>query len=131
MSTINPDMLAKTIEETLQDYVNVTEEACVKGVRETANKCVSDLHSVGTPQGAGKYGSWAEYNADWAKTRQTSKKGVYSEVVYNRRHYQLAHLLEHGHLLRNGKRSHAFEHIAPIAEKTENSLLSTITKYIQ
>lgn len=128
---INADALAKTIEDTLRDYVDVTEEACASGVREEATRCVNDLHSVGEPEGAGKYGSWAAYNADWARTRQTSKKGVYSEVVHNRKHYQLAHLLENGHLLRNGKRSRAFEHIAPIAERTESELLSTIKKHIQ
>ena len=128
---ISSDALAKAIEDTLRDYVDVTEEACVQGVREEANRCVSELRSVGEPEGAGEYGSWAAYNADWAKTRQTSKKGVYSEVVHNRRHYQLAHLLENGHMLRNGKRSRAFEHIAPIAERAEGELLSTIKKHIQ
>jgi len=127
---ISPDMLAKTIEDTLQDYVDVTEEACTKGVREVANRCVSELHSA-HPSGSGQYGSWDEYNADWAKTRQKSQKGVYSEVVHNRKHYQLAHLLENGHALKGGGRARAFPHIAPVAQQAEDSLLSTIKKHIQ
>lgn len=127
---ISPDALAKTIEDTLQDYVDVTEEACTKGVREVANRCVSELHSA-HPSGSGRYGSWDEYNADWVKTRQNSQKGVYSEVVHNRKHYQLAHLLENGHALKSGGRARAFPHIAPVAQQAEDSLLSTIKKHIQ
>ena len=127
---VSTDALAKAIEDTLRDYADVTEEACVQGVRETANRVVSDLHSA-HPSGSGRYGSWDAYNADWAKTRQTSKKGVYSEVVHNRKHYQLAHLLENGHALKNGGRASAFPHIAPVAEKAEDELLSIIKKHIQ
>ena len=126
---VSADALAKAIEDTLRDYVDVTEEACVQGVRETANRCVSDLHSA-RPSGSGKYGSWDAYNADWAKTRQKSQKAVYSEVVHNRKHYQLTHLLENGHALKNGGRAKAFPHIAPIAEQAEETLLSTIRKHI-
>ena len=127
---ISPDDLSKTIETTLRDYVDVTEEACTRGVREVANRCVSELHSA-HPSGSERYGSWDEYNADWAKTRRTSKKGVYSEVVHNRKHYQLAHLLENGHALRGGGRARAFPHIAPVAEKAEEELLETIKKHIK
>ncbi|MBQ1296116.1 MAG: HK97 gp10 family phage protein [Clostridiales bacterium] len=130
MSGISPDALAKTIESTLQDYVDVTEEACIKGVREVANRCVSELHSA-HPSGSGKYGSWDEYNASWVKTRKTSKKGVYSEEVHNQKHYQLAHLLENGHALRGGGRTRAFPHIAPVAERAEETLLETIKKHIK
>ena len=130
MSTISPDALAKTIEDTLKDYVDVTEEGCIKGVREVANRCVSELHSA-RPSGSGQWGSWDEYSADWAKTRQTSKKGVYSEVVHNRKHYQLAHLLENGHALWQGGRARAFPHIAPVAKEAEDTLLTAIKKNIQ
>ena len=126
---VSADALAKAIEDTLRDYADVTEEACVQGVREVANRCVSELHSA-HPSGSGRYGSWDEYNADWAKTRQTSKKGVYSEVVHNRKHYQLTHLLENGHALKSGGMARAFPHIAPVAEQAEETLLSTIKKHI-
>ena len=130
MSKISPDALAKTIESTLREYVDVTEEACTKGVREVANRCVSELHSA-HPSGSGKYGSWDEYNSSWVKTRQNGNKGTYTEVVHNQKHYQLAHLLENGHVLRGGGRAKAFPHIAPVAEKAEEQLLSTIKKHIK
>ena len=131
MSTISPDQFAKEIEKTLRDYIGVTEEAAAKGVIDTADEAVDELHSA-SPAGSGRYGSWAEYNADWNRKNLTgSSKKVFSSVVYNEKHYQLAHLLEKGHALKNGGRTRAFTHIAPVAEKAEKKLLENIKSNIE
>ena len=125
---ISPDALAKTIEDTLREYADVTEAAAAAGVHEVSEKCLSELHSA-NPSGSGKYGSWDKYNADWTSMKQKTKN-AYNEVIHNKRHYQLAHLLENGHALVGGGRARAFPHIAPVAEQAEETLLTTIKKYI-
>ena len=132
MSTIiKPDSLAKEIQKALEDYRDTTDEACAAGIIQTAEKCVSELQNA-APAGSGKYGSWSDYNRGWTRTKlKANKKGGYSEAVHNAKHYQLAHLLENGHALRGGGRTRAFPHIAPVAEKAEQTLLENIKNMIQ
>lgn len=130
MSMIKPDQLAETVKRTLQEFQGVTEEAVAKGVVECANSAVDELRSA-HPPGSEKYGSWDRYNASWKRSKlKNTKKGGYSEVIHNEKHYQLAHLLEKGHAVRGGGRARAFPHIAPVAEKAEEKLLEMIRKNI-
>ena len=129
---INPDQLAQAVMETLEEYVGVTEEAVAGSIIRVSKRTVSDLQSVSPPDGAQKYGSWSEYLSDWTRTNlSVNNKGVYSATVHNKKHYQLAHLLENGHALWQGGRARAFPHIAPIAEKAEEELLTEIKRSIQ
>ena len=129
--TISVDELSKEIEKALADFVGVTEEACEKGVLETADDAVRALRSA-HPTGSGEYGSWDEYNSGWKKrssAQKTKMKGVQA-VVWNEKHYRLTHLLEKGHAKVNGGRTRAFPHIAPVEEKCEEGLVRNIRKYI-
>ena len=133
---VKVDQLAKEIEKTLQDFIGVTEEACDKGVRETAKDAVQALrnaHPIGSEgQPSGKYGSWDEYNKSWKVMQtKTDKRYHRKATIHNENHYQLTHLLEKGHALVGGGRTQAFPHIAPVAEKAEGELLQNIKKQIE
>lgn len=124
------DNLAKEIEKALDEFVGVTEEACEKGVRETAKDAVRELRSA-HPSGSGQYGSWDEYNRSWKVMQtKTDKRYHRKATIHNENHYQLTHLLEKGHALVQGGRTRAFPHIAPVAEKCEGELIQNIRKYI-
>lgn len=60
-----------------------------------------------------KSGSYAQ---GWG----TKKQGEMDVIVHNRTDYQLTHLLENGHVIRNKKgtygRTHGIKHIAPVEE---------------
>ena len=59
-----------------------------------------------------------KYTKDWTHdvrgSRASAITGLNGYSVYNKKHYQLTHLLEKGHQARNGGRVRAFEHIAPV-----------------
>lgn len=75
-----------------------------------------------------------EYAKGWTyayrKTRRYAKTTIYNE------HYSLPHLLEHGHVTRNGtsrlyatmmKPTPAHVHIAPVAEMVEQKYMTEVT----
>lgn len=128
---IKPDQLANLITSYLEEFKDVTDEACDKGLTETAKTALQQLRTA-HPAGSGQYGSWDKsYNKGW-KIMQTArdKREHKKATIHNETDYQLTHLLEKGHALRNGGRSRAFVHIAPVAEKCEDELISNIRKYI-
>ena len=61
------------------------------------------------------------YTKDWAVDKRGSRTSVVTGLngysVYNKKHYQLTHLLENGHQSRKGGRVKAFSHIAPVNEQ--------------
>ena len=128
---VKVDNLTKAILTELENFQDVTEEACEKGVTKTAKEAVKSLRNA-HPAGSGKYGSWDEsYNRGW-KVMQTKTDKRYHKkaTIHNETDYQLTHLLEKGHALVGGGRARAFPHIAPVVEKCEEELLKTIKKYI-
>ena len=128
---VSVDELSNVILEYLENFKDVTEEACKNGVLTTADEAVKELRSA-HPAGSGKYGSWDKYDSGWDKrvsSMKTKEKGVLA-VVYNKDHYRLTHLLEKGHALVGGGRTQAFPHIAPVEQKCEDNLIKNIKKNI-
>lgn len=128
---VTVDNLANAILKEFENYVDVTEEAVDKGVSETAKEAVKELQNA-HPSGSGQYGSWDKsYNKGWTVMQtKTDKRYHKKATIHNKTDYQLTHLLEKGHALKNGGRTRAFEHIAPVAEKCEDELLKNIKKWI-
>lgn len=128
---VTVDELASAIMKELEEFQGVTDEAVEKGVSETAKDAVKELQNA-HPSGSGRYGSWdKKYNKGW-KVMQTKTDKRYHKkaTIHNATDYQLTHLLEKGHALRNGGRTRAFPHIAPVAEKCEDELVKNIKKWI-
>ena len=129
MATIQAAQLTETIMQSLDDFKNATLESVHHAANYAAKEALSQLHSA-NPSGSGRYGSWDEYNKDWAILDETKKKTSVSVTVYNKKHYRLTHLLEKGHALRDCGRSRAFEHIAPAEEQAEKVFLEKVRKGI-
>ena len=128
MSTkVTVDKLANEVNKVFEEYIGFTEEAVDKGVSETADEAVKELRNA-HPAGSGQYGSWdKKYNKGWTVKKVKRDK---TATIHNATDYQLTHLLEKGHAKKNGGRTRAFPHIAPVAEKCEDALIKNIKKWI-
>lgn len=116
--------LADAIMEGLNEYAElVTEEMkeAVKNASTTVRKEIKD----NAPSDTGKYAkSWMA-----KKVRETSQ--TLTMVVHSKNRYQLAHLLEFGHALRNGGRYEGKAHIAPAEQKGVEQLKEEIERALK
>lgn len=119
---VNVDQMASEIMRVLQEYADLSTEDMKKAVRKTANTVKREI-SENAPKDTGKYAkSWAI-----KKTEEISHRLVIT--VHSKKQYRLAHLLEHGHVLRGGGRSTtAKPHIKPAEEHGEELLTELIEK---
>lgn len=108
--TIQPAELRSVVNGILDEYTAEVDEAVGKAVTKTANEAVSELK-----QGKGGFNN-RTYSRGW--TKKVIKHRLYSEaVVYNKTAGHLTHLLEFGHVTRNGGRTRAYPHIAPVNDQ--------------
>ena len=117
------------LSDTIMSELNIMEQDVIDHVNKATKKvAASEAKSLRTTSPvrsdgySRKYPPGA-YAKSWTQKVTGSHLGVENRTVYNSKHYQIAHLLEHGHVIvTNGKRygsSRAIEHIAPV-EKAGN-----------
>ena len=117
------DQLDSVMMDILEEYRNACLATAEEATNLTAKEAAQELRHA-NPPGSGKYGPWAEYNKGWTVMQTTRDKREHKKAtVHNKDHYQLTHLLEHGHALPQGGRSKSFVHIAPVAERCEEELM--------
>lgn len=111
-----------SVADQMADILDVVSKNC-KGALETgsmsvANETVQRLKNT-SPKNTG------DYTKGWKVSRKKIK-GSSVIVVHNATDYQLTHLLENGHLIKNAKgeygRTRPIKHIAPAAEWAADEL---------
>lgn len=108
--TVKIDRLAETIMQGLTEYADTSTETVKKCVQDVSKEVKKEI-SQNAPKRTGVYKkSWAT-----KKTKETSNS--LTMTVHSKNRYQIAHLLEHGHVKRGGGRVAAIPHIEP-AEAT-------------
>jgi len=111
---ITPDELAQTLADYCKGYTEEIREKVGEGIKEIGEEAVSEIkelapvyagENTGTPKGA--------YKRSWTY-RIDKERGLIEVTVYVKgKHYRLTHLLENGHLTRDGTtRSRAIPHIS-------------------
>lgn len=114
---IKPIDLNATVNDLLNQYGNAVFDVLKGSVEEVSQEAVEKLQSVktfapgGHPSGA--------YSASWTCEDVPTGRLTTKTVVHNGEHYRLTHLLEKGHVSRNGTgrtfgRVPAYPHIAPV-----------------
>lgn len=121
MSTkkISVDQLAAEINEMMAAYSEQVTADTKEAVKEVAKTCRKEIVAH-APVRTGSY------KKSWKAEVDVETSASLKFVVYSKNRYQLAHLLEKGHVLRNGGRSRAFPHIEPAQENAEKELLRKI-----
>ena len=112
--------LSAEIAKALSEYSSELENEIDAIAQDLGDEAVATLKATST-KNKGKYGR------GWRLKKNA--KGSY--VIHNATGYQLTHLLENGHVLRNGGRSRAIPHIKPVEEKLINSFERKVKEAIQ
>ena len=123
-NVVNINQMADVIMKGLEDYAELATEEMKEAVKNASTTVRKEIKG-NAPSDTGKYAkSWTA-----KKVRETSQ--TLTMVVHSKNRYQLAHLLEFGHALRNGGRYEGKVHIAPAEQKGVEQLKEEIEKALK
>ena len=111
------------ITEILNEYSSDIQEAITNEAQLVAKQGISTLQAT-SPKKTGRY------RKGW-RVKTTKGQGFVECIIHNATDYQLTHLLEKPHLLRNGARSTPQVHIAPVEQNCIREFENNVEKIIQ
>lgn len=128
---VNTKDLTKAVAQILDTYsYNVVEES-KEAIDQTADETERVLHNTSPARRKREYAnSWT-----WANVLDSPLARV--DAIYNEKHWQLIHLLEYGHIVRNRRggpsygRARAIPHVMPAKEYAEKIFTQLIKEAIK
>lgn len=109
--SVSVERMADEIAKMLTEYETAIVKNVDAGGKHVADKGAKQLRQT-SPERTGKYAK------SWGVTREAGGFGENAKyIIHNKKHYRVAHLLEHGHVMANGKRTKAIPHIKPVEEQ--------------
>lgn len=114
------DNLAREIAKNLEIYTKEVQKDLTKITNKVTREAVTELKNK-TP-----FEQTGEYKEGWARKKQGD-----SYVIYNKNKPQLTHLLEYGHVNRDGSRTSGKAHIRPVEEQVVAEYQELIEKAIK
>jgi hypothetical protein len=100
------------INKILNDYSHDVQEAIQREAEKIAKDGTKKLKST-SPINRKNSVHRGKYSKGW-RAKTDKGRGYVHSTIYNATDYQLTHLLEDGHLTRNGKKTKPIKHIEPI-----------------
>lgn len=107
----------------LDDYSKNLYEEMENASIEVANKGKDKLKQT-SPKKTGKY------RRGW-RVKTTSNLKSFESIIYNGTNWQLTHLLEKGHVNRNGSRTAPRVHIRPVEQECIDEYYQDVTNIIK
>ena len=128
---VSTNELGSAILKELSTYTEEVEEAVSKAVITVGKEAANELRA--TTQVAGS-NVWKNYPQSWKSTPER-RKGKQVGKVHDVDHYRLTHLLENGHVIKNGTgrtygRTREFPHIITVEQKSVEELEKRIREAI-
>jgi len=121
---VSVDEMDQAINEQLQKYAGSITEDMKDSLRESAKEMRKDI-SRNSPVRTGRY------KKSWTVKKIAENSISLELVMHSKNRYQLTHLLEHGHALRNGGRVEGKPHIKPAEEAGKKKLVESLKEKIQ
>ena len=115
--------------QALEDYKDEITDGVKNSVEEVAEKTVETLKRTSPKRATGK--KKGKYARGWRAKDVTWKATEREVVVHNATDYQLTHLLEKGHVNRDGSFTAARPHIAAAETQAAKDLEEKITVIIK
>ena len=108
----------------LANYGSFVADVLTESIDEVSKEACKKLK-----QASGQFGGTGAYANGWMVTKEKKRLSVVATVHGKKPTYALAHLLENGHAKRNGGRTAARVHIAPVNDWAQDEVMDrTISK---
>lgn len=121
VSVMSKGTVGEQLAEILDDYSKEVKDVTDAAINATAKESVQKLRNS-SPKKSGSY----------AKGWRVKLNRDGSAIVHNATDYQLTHLLENGHVIRNKKgtygRTNGIKHIEPVEQWANDELVQRIEK---
>lgn len=127
-NNVKPEDIQKVVKDYLKDWIEDIEEDVEETTNDLTKQAVKELKQT-SPRGNGTRGK--PYWKGWTQQKNRRINGKYTVKIHNKTNYQLTHLLEFGHVTRNGGRTKAIPHIRPLEEKYSKLYEEKITTMIK
>lgn len=129
---VRPDDLSKEILKQMEIYTEEVERKVAEAVIKVGDQTAKDLRTVNQVAGSNV---WKNYPRGWTN-QKTKTRGKQISEIHNRTEYRLTHLLENGHVIKNGTgrvfgRTREFPHISVAEAKAVEMLEEKIKEAIE
>lgn len=119
----------EVVSKMLKDYGYEVMDEVYEALSEVSKEAVKKLQtSSQTMFGKGKK---SEYAQGWTRTLEKKRLQTFATVHGKKPTYALAHLLEHGHAMRNGERSKSYIHIEPVNDWAQDEAIDRIVSKLE